>query len=283
MRGPGRGHVAGDDFFDRLARREHALVMGVLNVTPDSFSDGGRHRDPEVAALAGRRMIDEGAAILDIGGESTRPGAAPVDEAEEWSRIGPVLGLLAGLPLSVDTRHADVARRALAAGACLVNDISAGADPALLAAVAGAGAGIVLMHMRGEPATMQADPHYDDVVGEVEAFLLDRARAALGAGIARERILIDPGIGFGKTLEHNLALLGATHRLAAHGHPVLVGVSRKRFLGALTGREVDARGPATVAAVTLAASAGAAVVRVHEVAPNFDAVRVAGAWRGRSL
>jgi len=270
-------------FFEALERRRHALVMGVLNVTPDSFSDGGRHLDPAAAAGAGRRMLGEGAAILDVGGESTRPGAAAVAPDEEWRRIAPVLERLAGRPVSVDTRRTAVARRALEAGACLVNDVSAGTDPGLLEAVAGAGAGVVLMHMRGEPATMQEDPRYDDVVGEVEGFLLGRAAAAEAAGVARARILIDPGIGFGKTLEHNLELLRATPRLASHGYPVLLGVSRKRFLGAVTGRAVDSRAPATIAAVALGAAAGAAVVRVHEVAGIFDAVRVAGAWCGRSL
>ena len=188
--------------------------------------------------------------------------------------MGPVLARLAGSPLSIDTRHASTAARALDAGAVLVNDVAGGADPEMLPVVAEARAGICLMHMQGEPGTMQAEPHYEDVVAEVEAYLLERAAAAEAAGIARNRILLDPGIGFGKTLEHNLALLRATTRLASHGFPLLLGVSRKRFLGDLTGRAVDARSHATTAAVALCAAFGAAVVRVHDVAPAFDAVRV---------
>jgi len=269
-------------FFAAIEARPHALVMGVLNVTPDSFSDGGRHVDPEAAASAGRRMLAEGAAILDVGGESTRPGATPVAPDEEWERVGPVLEQLTGCPLSIDTRNASTAARAIAAGAVLVNDVAGGADPEMLPTVASSTAGICLMHMQGEPGTMQAQPHYDDVVAEVERFLLDRAAAAEHVGIPRQRIVLDPGIGFGKTLEHNLALLRATNRLTSHGYPILLGVSRKRFLGDLTGRDVDARLHATTAAVTLAASLGAALVRVHDVAPAFDAVRVADALRSKS-
>ena len=253
--------------------------MGVLNVTPDSFSDGGEHFAPETAARAGRRMIEDGAAILDVGGESTRPGATPVAPAEEWERVGPVLARLKGCPLSIDTRNASTARRAIEAGAVLVNDVAGGADPEMLPMVAASPAGICLMHMQGRPGTMQAKPRYDDVVGEVEAYLIERGAAAEAAGIPRERILLDPGIGFGKTLHHNLALLRATTRLASHGYPLLLGVSRKRFLGDLTSREVDARTPATVAAVTLGAYLGAAILRVHDVAPAIDAVRIAEALR----
>jgi dihydropteroate synthase len=257
--------------------------MGVLNVTPDSFSDGGRWDGADDAAAAGRRMAAEGAAIVDVGGESTRPGAAPVGEGTELSRILPVLERLRGeIPLSIDTRRASVALRALELGAILVNDVSAASDPEMLPLVADRGAGIVLMHMRGEPATMQQGPEYRDVVGEVEGFLLSRAEAALACGVKRHRILIDPGIGFGKTLDHNLALLAALPRLAGHGWPVLVGVSRKRFLGELTGREVGQRRAATVAAVALAAFRGAAVVRVHDVPPARDAIAVARA-HGRGL
>jgi len=265
------------DFFEALATRSHALVMGVVNVTPDSFSDGGVHLDAEVAAGAGRAMIDEGAALLDIGGESTRPGAAPVTADEEWERVAPVLDRLAGLPTSIDTRNATTARRALDTGVILVNDVSGAADPDMLPLVAERGAGICLMHMRGEPGTMQAAPHYADVVGEVEGYLLERAAAARKAGIASDRILLDPGIGFGKTLAHNRALIAALPRLAARGYPLLLGVSRKRFLGELTGRQVHARDDATTAAVTVCAGSGAAVVRVHRVAPAMDAVRIAAA------
>ena len=261
--------------------------MGVLNVTPDSFSDGGVHfasdsspdGDTDDAAQAGRAMVEAGAAIIDVGGESTRPGAAPVTPAEEWSRVGPVLERLAGAPLSIDTRHASTARRAIDAGALLVNDVSGASDPDMLPLVAERRAGICLMHMRGEPGTMQADPRYDDVVGEVEAYLLDRAVAAHAAGIPRDRILLDPGIGFGKRVEHNCALLRALPRLAAHGYALVLGVSRKRFLGDLTGRPTQARAHATTAAVTLCAEAGAALVRVHAVGPALDAVRIAAALR----
>jgi dihydropteroate synthase len=221
--------------------------------------------------------VAAGAAIVDVGGESTRPGARPVDPDEEARRVLPVVRGLRDLPISVDTRRASVARAALDAGASVVNDVSAGKDPLMLPLVAERGAGIVLMHMAGEPATMQASPRYGDVVGEVEAFLLGRAAAALAAGVARDRILLDPGIGFGKTAGHNVALLDALPRLAGHGYPVLVGVSRKSFLGSITGREVGARDAATAAAVALCAARGAAVVRVHDVAGAIDAVRVAAA------
>lgn len=268
-------------WLEALRKRSHPLVMGVLNVTPDSFSDGGRFATPDQAAAAGRTMAAQGAAIVDLGGESTRPGAAPVAPEEEEARVLPVLDRLRDLPVSIDTRHARVAAAALDAGAVMVNDISAGADPEMFPLVASRGAGLVLMHMRGDPRTMQTEPRYADVVAEVEACLLARARAAVEAGVDPERILLDPGIGFGKTLRHNLALLDALPRLSRHGYPVLVGVSRKRFLGDLTERAVADRGPATVAAVALAAYCGAAVVRVHEPGPALDAVRVATAWRGR--
>jgi len=273
-------------FFEALRSRAHGppLIMGVINVTPDSFSDGGRFAGPEAAVTEARRMAAQGASILDIGGESTRPGAAPVDRRAETDRILPVIEALADLPLSVDTRRASVAAQALAAGAILVNDVSAGADPEMFPVVAAHGAGVVCMHMRGEPGTMQQDPRYADVVGEVEEFLLARAGAAAAAGVARDRILIDPGIGFGKTLEHNLALLRALPRLAGHGIPVLVGASRKSFLGQLTGRAVADRHDATTAAVTLCAfEGGAAVVRVHDVPAAQDACAVALAWRNRLL
>jgi len=269
-------------FFRRFAARERALVMGVLNATPDSFSDGGLHLAPEAAVAAARAMAADGADLVDLGGESTRPGAAPVDEAEELARVGPVLdGLRAAddVVLSIDTRRASVAERALDAGAVLVNDVTAGADPGMLPLVAARGAGIALMHMRGEPATMQRAPEYVDVVDEVESFLLARAAAALEAGVAHGRVLLDPGIGFGKSRAHSLALLRALPRLAGHGHPVLLGVSRKSLLGAITGRPVDRRLHATTAAHALGAAAGVAVVRAHDVAAALDAVKVAAAWR----
>jgi dihydropteroate synthase len=273
-------------FFEALRQRASGppLIMGVINVTPDSFSDGGRFGTPRTAIEAARRMAAQGASIIDIGGESTRPGAAPVDPEAEADRVLPVLEGLEDLPLSVDTRRASVAERALRAGAILINDVSAGADPEMFGAVAAHGAGVVCMHMRGVPATMQRDPRYADVVGEVEAYLLARAAAAEAAGVARDRILIDPGIGFGKTLSHNLALLRALPRLAGHGLPVLVGPSRKSFLGQITGREVADRRDATTAAVTLCAfGPGAAVVRVHDVLAARDAAAVALAWRNRLL
>jgi len=261
-------------FRNALTHRSHALVMGVLNVTPDSFSDGGRHFHAGRAVESAQRMIADGAAILDVGGESTRPGATPVTPNDEWERVGPVLERLSGLPVSIDTRHAATAERALAAGAVLVNDVSGASDPEMLPLIREQGAGVCLMHMLGDPGTMQQAPRYEDVVAEVEAFLLERAAEATGI----DPILLDPGIGFGKTLEHNRALLAALPRLASHGYPLLVGVSRKRFLGDLTGRGVDARGDATTAAVTRCAQDGAAVVRVHDVSAAFDAVRIASAW-----
>jgi len=269
-------------FFQRFAARERAFVMGVLNATPDSFSDGGRHLAPEAAVAAARAMAAEGADLVDLGGESTRPGAGPVDEAEELARVGPVLDALrddADVVLSIDTRRAAIAERALDAGAVLVNDVTAGADPAMLPLVAARGAGIALMHMRGEPATMQRAPRYADVVEEVESFLLARATAAAEAGIPRGRVLLDPGIGFGKTRAHNLELLRGLPRLAGHGFPVLLGVSRKSLLGALTDRPVDGRLHATTAAHALGAAAGAAMVRAHDVGAALDAVKVAAAWR----
>ena len=271
----------GGVFWAALRDRPRALVMGVVNVTPDSFSDGGRYADAEAAAAGAVAMAAAGAAIIDVGGESTRPGAEPPTEREEKSRVVPVLERIRGIPLSIDTRRASVAEAALDAGACLVNDVSGGADPELFPLVAERGAGVALMHMQGRPADMQAAPRYADVVAEVEAYLLERAAAAEAAGVARERILIDPGIGFGKTLEHNLELLRAIPRLAALGYPVLVGTSRKSFLGLLTDRAVDARGDATTASVALCAGAGAAVVRVHDVDAAVDAVKVAAAF-GRS-
>ncbi len=265
-------------FFEALQDRPHALVMGVVNVTPDSFSDGGGYAGPDDAVAAAQAMAAAGVAIVDVGGESTRPGADPVPVDVELHRVVPVIERLRGVPVSVDTRSAAVAERALDFGASVVNDVSAGADPAMFELVASRGAGLVLMHMRGRPRTMQQDPHYDDVVAEVEAYLLERANAALAGGVARDRILIDPGIGFGKTLAHNMTLLRALPRLASHGYPLLVGVSRKTFLGAITDRDVDGRHDATTAATTLAAFAGAAVVRVHDVSAGLDAVRIAAAW-----
>jgi dihydropteroate synthase len=242
--------------------------MGVVNVTPDSFSDGGRFFDPERAVAHGRQLVAQGADVVDVGGESTRPGAAPVGEAEERRRVVPVIEVLApSVRVSVDTRSAVVAEAALAAGATLVNDVSASLWPL----AAEAGVGWVAVHMQGRPATMQADPHYDDVVAEVGAFLRDRADRAREAGVAE--VWLDPGIGFGKTLEHNLELLRGLDRLVAGGVPVVVGTSRKRSLGQLTGgAPADDRLEASVATAVWAADHGAAMVRVHDVAPTVQAL-----------
>jgi len=267
---------------DREVRLERTFIMGVLNVTPDSFSDGGAYADPDRAIARGLALEAEGADILDIGGESTRPGAAPVAEEEELRRVMPVLTALAQRTrclLSVDTRHAAVARAALAAGAHIINDVSAATrDPAMAAVAVEYRAGLVLMHSRGEPATMQLQPHYTAVVEEVRAYLADRLAALETAGLPSQYLVVDPGIGFGKTLDHNLALLRALPRLAALGRPVLVGVSRKALLGRLTGRERPAdRLAGSLAALTAAILGGARIVRVHDVAASRDAARVADA------
>jgi dihydropteroate synthase len=252
-------------------------VMGVLNVTPDSFSDGGVHLDPDVAAAAARRMVSDGAAIVDVGGESTRPGSDGVSAAEELARVNPVLERLGGaVPLSIDTAKADVARAALERGAILVNDVTAlRGDPELAGVVADAGAYLCLMHMQGEPRTMQVEPGYGDVAGEVAAFLEERLAFAVAAGIPEERICLDPGIGFGKTVEHNLELVRRLDVLLALGRPVLVGFSRKSSLKKLTGSD-DLLG-ASVAAAVAAFDRGASILRVHDVKPTVDALTVAGA------
>ncbi len=256
------------------------LVMGILNVTPDSFSDGGHYPATHAAVARGLSLAEQGADWIDIGGESSRPGAQPVAEEEELRRVVPVVEALATRTpagLSVDTTKAAVARAVLAAGAHAINDISAGRfDPGLLPAVAEAGAGLVLMHMQGTPATMQADPRYGDVVEEVLAFLRERTDAAQAAGVARDGIVWDPGIGFGKTLDHNLDLLRGLPRLCAEGFPVLVGLSRKRFLGQLTGLPVEDRLAPGLAALLHAAAAGARLFRVHDVKESCAALRVAG-------
>ena len=257
-------------------------IMGVVNVTPDSFSDGGRYFDAAAAIAHGLELEAEGAAILDVGGESTRPGAAPVTEDEELRRVIPVIeGLIASgsrAQISIDTSKSGVAVRALAAGATLVNDVTAlRGDPKMAALVADAGADCCLMHMLGDPRTMQRDPHYDDVVNDIKAFLEARTEAAVAAGIAFERILLDPGIGFGKTMEHNLELIRRLDELVALGRPVVIGTSRKSFLGRLTGREVDDRVAGTIATNVLAYERGARVFRVHDVAPVRDALAVAAA------
>jgi len=258
------------------------VVMGILNVTPDSFSDGGRHASIDAAVEWGLAMAAEGAAIIDVGGESTRPGAAPVGLPDEIARVVPVIERLAsraGVPISVDTTKPEVMRAAVAAGACLINDVRALQAPGALAAAAESGAAVCLMHMRGEPRTMQADPQYESVVTDVREFLDGRIAACEAAGIPRERICVDPGIGFGKRPQHNLALLAALDRLADPGIPVLVGVSRKSLLGIITGRPTGERLAGSVALAALSVMRGAAIIRAHDVAATVDAVKVASALR----
>ncbi|HWX75286.1 MAG TPA: dihydropteroate synthase [Solirubrobacteraceae bacterium] len=268
-------------------------LMGVLNVTPDSFSDGGRYLDAGAAIEHGARMLGEGADILDVGGESTRPGAEPVGAEEELARVGPVIEALAaehpGACISIDTQKAAVAEQALRAGARLVNDVSAfRADPAMAALVATSGAECCLMHMRGEPRTMQRDPRYGDVIDDVKAFLYERLQFAVREGVSEERVLLDPGIGFGKTLAHNLELLRRLGELLELGRPIVVGTSRKSFIGRLAadsrGLEEplgpEARLPGSLASAVLAYERGASVLRVHDVAPTRDALTLAAATLG---
>ena len=256
-------------------------VMGIVNVTPDSFSDGGLHDDTDSAVAHGLLLAAEGAAILDIGGESTRPGSDPVSVDDELARVVPVIERLAvssSALISIDTTKAAVARAALDAGAGLVNDVTAlRGDPAMASLVAERGCPVCLMHMLGEPRTMQGDPRYDDVVGEVIAFLEQRLSAALAAGVREEQVLLDPGIGFGKTLAHNLLLLAHLDRVVALGRPVVLGASRKRFIGALLGAAPLERAVGTVATTVLGLAHGAAIVRVHDVHANVEALRVAQA------
>lgn len=271
-----------------VAGRRRALVMGVLNVTPDSFSDGGEFADAESAVSRGAAMIDEGADLIDIGGESTRPGAQPVPEAEQIRRLLPVINGIVkntphrGIVISVDTTRAAVAAAALEGGAKLVNDTSAGRDdPEMFPLVAGQGCPIVLMHMLGTPRTMQQNPVYKDVVQEVREFLAERIRIAAEAGIAREKILIDPGIGFGKTMEHNLELLRRLGETDELKQPMVIGVSRKSFIGTITGEPIATnRVFGTAAAVGWAVANGAGVVRVHEVKAMKQVVRMVEAIKG---
>jgi dihydropteroate synthase len=259
-------------------------VMGVLNITPDSFSDGGVHFDAEVAVAAGLRMVEDGADMLDVGGESTRPGSEPVPVFEEIARVVPVIERLvsrADVPISVDTRKPEVAAAALEAGASIVNDVSAGTfDDTMFGVVKGSGAGMVLMHMRGTPATMQQLTDYKDVVGEVKAFLAERIEAAVSSGIERERLAVDPGLGFAKNFQQSLLLMKRNDVFAELGRPVLVGPSRKSFIGQVTGTEVDQRVEGTAGAVAWLASHGAHIVRVHDVKEMVRAVRVVDAIRG---
>jgi dihydropteroate synthase len=255
-----------------------ALVMGIVNITPDSFFDGGRFLDAPAAVAHALQLVEQGAEIIDIGGESTRPGASPVSEAEELRRVMPVIEQLAGrvkVPISIDTVKSGVARAALAAGASLVNDVAANRDDtALWEIVAEARAGYVCMHMQGTPQTMQVKPAYTDVVGEVGDFFSERIRRLSDCGVGREHVILDPGIGFGKTVEHNLQLLGSAHRFTELERPVLIGVSRKSFIGTLLGVELSARLPAALACACAAVAAGIQIIRVHDVAETVQAIRM---------
>jgi dihydropteroate synthase len=272
----GRTVVRADDLIPK--------VMGIVNVTPDSFSDGGRPLDPREAVARALRMVDDGADLLDLGGESSRPGSTPVALEEELRRVIPVVEALASqaaLPISIDTTKAEVAAQALRAGAVIINDISAmSADPDMAGLAARSGAGVVLVHMQGMPQTMQVNPRYNDVVSEVYDYLAYRVDWAVSCGIPRERIAIDPGVGFGKMLEHNIQLLRSLDRFENLGCIILIGTSRKGFLGSITGRPVTGRATASVISSLAACLRGARVVRVHDVAPMIDAIRAWTALRG---
>ena len=258
---------------------EGTLMMGVVNATPDSFSDGGRFLSLERAVARGLRLWEQGAHLVDVGGESTRPGAREVEEVEELRRVAGVVERLAaaGVPVSINTSKPKVAERCIEAGAAVVNDVAALEADGMAGLCASAGVGVVLMHMRGNPRTMQRDPFYDDVVGEVRGYLRSRVEAAAAAGVGRRAIAVDPGIGFGKTIDHNLALLAGLPGLAAEGAPVLVGASRKAFLGALTGRSVEDRDGITAVSSGICAMYGASIVRVHDIPATRDALALADA------
>jgi dihydropteroate synthase len=268
-----------------LERWPRPSVMGIVNVTPDSFSDGGAYRSAAEAATAAQAMLDAGAALVDVGGESTRPNAEPVSQDEELRRVLSVLELLPGRPLSVDTSRAEVARRAVAVGAAMVNDVSAlRREPELAEVVAETGVDVCLMHMRGIPRTMQDDPRYDDVVSDVASFLEERIAFAIEAGIAEDRICVDPGIGFGKTPQHNLELLRRLDRIVSLGRPVLVGVSRKSTLARVLGEQgVVGSDAASVGAAVAAFDRGATVLRVHDVRPHVEALAAAAAVERGSI
>ncbi len=285
----GRDRTVNDEYQQRLNCGGRSLdlsrpcVMGVLNVTPDSFSDGGDFFGVDRALRRAERMVEEGADILDIGGESTRPGAAPVSGPEEIERVVPVieaLGPRVSVPISIDTSKPEVMRAAVNAGAGMINDVRALRGPGALEAAVEAGVPVCLMHMQGEPRTMQAAPVYRDVVSEVRDFLRRRIQVCVGVGMDPERVLVDPGFGFGKTLAHNLALLAGLGELCSLGPPVLVGLSRKSMIGTLTGRSVTERLAGSLAAAVLAVERGARLVRVHDVVATVDALRVAWAVRG---
>ena len=267
----------------RILELDTAVVMGVLNVTPDSFYDGGRFTNPDAAVAHAQRMAEEGAAIIDIGGESTRPGAQPIDPAQELARVLPVVERVAArVPslISIDTSNPELMRRAAAAGAHMINDVRALRVPQALQAAAESNLAICLMHMLGEPPDMQRAPHYRDVVAEVGAFLQERVRACVAAGIERERLALDPGFGFGKSTAHNLQLLQRLEELARLGLPLVVGLSRKSLLAALTGKGQQERLAGSIALAAVAVARGARIVRAHDVAASVDAVRVASALRG---
>lgn len=260
---------------DRRPRR--FVVMGVLNVTPDSFSDGGRYQRLDRALVHAERLAAEGADIIDVGGESTRPGALPVSEIEEIDRVLPVVDAIhtrLKCAVSIDTSKPAVMRAAVAAGASMINDVRALREPGAIEAAAELRVPVCLMHMQGDPRTMQEAPKYADVVGDVTAFLVERVAAACGGGVPRESLIVDPGFGFGKRVEHNLALLRDLGRIAALGFPVLVGLSRKSMIGTLLGRPVEQRLPASLALAVIAALKGARIIRVHDVAPTVDALRM---------
>ena len=272
---------------DRRLAVDHPLIMGIVNVTPDSFFDGGRFYDPQQAVAHAVKLVEEGADLLDIGAESTRPGALSVDEEEEHRRLIPVVAAVAkavSVPISVDTSKAAVARAAIDAGAVMINDVTAlRGDTTMIEVVAKTGAGLVLMHMQGTPETMQRSPHYDDVIEDITRFLAERARFAMDRGVAHERIVLDPGIGFGKTLTHNVDLLANLDAFLQLGFPVLVGPSRKGFIGQLTRQSPEGRAWGTAGVVALAVEQGANILRVHDVAPMKDVVTVADAIARRML
>ncbi len=252
-------------------------VMGVLNVTPDSFSDGGRFNSRDAALAQAENLIEEGASIVDVGGESTRPGSSAVGESEEIDRVVPIVEALVselGATVSVDTTKAAVMRAAVSAGAAMINDVRALQDDGALEAAADLGVPVCLMHMQGQPRTMQQNPEYADVVEDVYAFLEQRLSACEEAGIAKDRVVLDPGFGFGKTVEHNLSLLKHLRRFTKLGRPVLAGLSRKSTLGHITGREVDARMPASIVTAAIAVDSGASIIRAHDVAETVDAIKV---------
>ena len=272
---------------DQRLALDHPLIMGIVNVTPDSFFDGGRFYDPQQAVAHAVQLVEEGADLLDIGAESTRPGALPVDEEEEHRRLIPVVAAVAkavSVPISVDTSKAAVARAAIDAGAVMINDVTAlRGDTTMVEVVAKTGAGLVLMHMQGTPESMQRSPHYEDVIEDITRFLAERARFAMDRGVAHERIVLDPGIGFGKTLTHNVDLLANLHAFLQLGFPLLVGPSRKGFIGQLTRQSPEGRAWGTAGVVALAVEQGANILRVHDVAPMKDVVTVADAIARRML